>query len=543
MHLVVHKNPDEAVKLKCKELEDIRKKEGHSTYLRMLRVALRTDPWFAMRVALEWAWLDEDLVGHKLIKHVADNYGEDTGILLPRGHGKTLPMGGLITTLIVNNPEIAILELSRTEDNANKFGGMVSDILMYNDMYQEAFGRKYNPHDGFLPSSTAECRVWGKDGYTLPYRKGHRLDPTLLTIPLKGAKAGKHPDVIYLDDLTERENNHEAGWAEVKDIVQGLWFLLPPHGSFIWTATRWHDSDPIGMAYKGTLKGKQGPFKFLKMSCYEDDNPSKAPIYPQKKRWNMSHETGFSHKMLEGARNDPEFGQFFDAQMRNDPSPSDRATIDTRDIVIFDDENAPKNLGPIRLVGVEVTGGGLPIYTGLVEKVEQLHLSMPLAEINNPRKQGVEKADRIITALQPIVTQGRLYARKWMMGAATDTDTLQYELKRIRVAAHDDIADALHNVPTHLCKGITPRDAEEPLHVYMSVDLAWSDKKRSDFTVAMIVAVDHRANYWVLDYDRFKSSSPEVIHNRLIAYYQKWNSEQSPTQRRAGRNKPFACRY
>ena len=539
MKLIWHENPDETVRQKCIELEKIRKEGSKTAYKQILSLLLQTDPWFMMRVALEWAWLDDKLVGHHFIKHISDHWGEDAGILFPRGHGKTLPMGAVITTTIVNNPEIAIMEVSRTEDNAKKFGTMVANILMHNDLLQECFGRKFNK-EGFLPSSSAECDQWGKDGYTLPYRKGYRIDPTLYCISLDGAKAGKHPDIIYLDDLTEKENNHEQGWENVKQVAQGLWMLLPPDGFFWWTATRWHDADPIGMALKGKIRGKQGKFNIIKFSCYEDDNPTKLPTYPRKKRWNMTKDSGYTHHMLENARLSEEeggLGEFFDAQMRNDPSPADRATLIISNINQYEPEQTPENLGGIRLVGVEITGGGLPIFNGLREKSEELKISIPLLEINNPRKQGVDKADRIITAVQPIINSGRLYVRKWMIGDETSTDTLGYELKRIRVAAHDDIADALHNVPTHLVKGILPSKPEEPLHLYMSVDLAWSDGKRSDYTVAIIVAVDHRANYWVLDYDRFKSSSPAVIHERLIAYYQKWSGDSIQTIRRMSKRK------
>lgn len=536
MKITWHEHPDEAIRQKCIELEKIRKKDGQKLYWHLVRELLKQDPWFLMRVALEWAWLDEDLVGNRFIRHVAENWGEDIGVLFPRGHGKTLPMSAMVMTAILNNPDTAILEISRTEDNANKFGEMVSQQLMYNDYLQQCFGTQYNK-DGFLPGSVAECSMWGRDGYSLPNRRP-RLDPTLLCIPLKGAKAGKHPEWIYIDDPTEEENNNPAGWEHVERMIDGCKMLLPPDGFFFWTGTRWHDADPLGRVEAGRLKGKQGAFKVIKLSCYVDDNPLKEPTYPKKLRWNMTKPTGYTHEALEEMRKPKEeggLGEFFDAQMRNDPAPAERADLKVKDINIYNpDKDLPK-VGPIRAMGIETTGGGLPIFHGLREHAEKLKITLALVEIVNPRKIGMTKRDRIVAALQPIIQRGSLFAQEWMIGDDRSVDTLGYELRRIGKAAHDDIADALHNVPVHLAKSIVPSTPDSPADLYLSVDLAFSEEKRSDWTVVMAVAVDHRGQYWILDYDRFQISSPTGIYDRLIAFYKKF--EETNTLRRMSRQK------
>lgn len=530
MRFIWHKDPDEAIREKCRYLEKVRKTDGASAYWALTRELLKTDPWFLMRVALEWGWLDDKLVGSNFIKHIATHWGEDIGILFPRGHGKTLPMSAMCISAICQNPDIAILEISRTEGNADKIGLFISELLVGNDFLQQCFGRKYNKKDGFLPSSVTECSLWGKEGYTLPYRKKPRIDPTLLCIPLKGAKAGKHPDIVWLDDPTEEENNNERGWEQVAKCVQGCWFLLPPEGFFLWTGTRWDDKDPLGRAVEGKLEGKHGKFHFIQYSCYEDDDPTKPPVYPLKVRWNMDKASGYTHEMLEAKRKPVDeggFGEFFDAQMRNDPAPADRAVIRLADIQRYTPEQLPK-LGPVRYMGVETSGGGLVIYQGLQEKVEALKLNIPLVPMENPRKAGVEKSDRIVAAIQPIVSQGRLYLQEWMLGEdGAKKESLGYELKRIHKAAHDDIADALHNAILHLIQKTLPSLPTELLHTYISVDTAYTEKARSDWTVAITVAVDSRGNHWVIDYDRFQSSTPSVIHERLISYYQKHETPQS----------------
>lgn len=541
MKLIWHQNPDEAVQRKCWELEKSRKEGGQELYWALVREVLKTDPWFLMRVALEWGWLDDQLVGNKLVRHVSENWGKDIGVLYPRGHGKTLPMCAITICAILNNPDIAILEISRTEGNSEKIGAFIGEQLMGNDYLQRCFGRKYN-EDGFLPSSTAECKQWGKDGYSLPWRKP-RIDPTLTCIPLGGAKAGKHPDIIWIDDPTEKENNDELGWNKVKEAVQGCWFLLPANGFMWWTGTRWHDADPLGMAEKGKLNGKQGMFHFIKESCYVDDNPLKDPTYPAKKRWNMDQISGYTKGSLEAQRRpEPEgLGEFFDAQMRNDPIPAERADIKVKDINIYKPEELPKTT-EVLWMGIEVTGGGLPIFNAFKEYLEQTKENIPIVEIRNPRQIGVQKKDRIISALQPIVDRGALWAQEWMLGDEYSSEGLGYEIRRLGKATHDDIVDALHNIPVHLVKQIYPSHPDDLADLYIHVDLAWSESQRSDWTVAIAVAVDHRQNYWIVDYDRFKISSPTGLIQRLIQFYKKFEPSQKGPRFRSSNKYPGSWR-
>lgn len=523
--IIVHHSPDEAVRRKCIELEKVRKEESKAMHKALLKRTILTDPWFMFRVCFEWGMLDEDLVGHKYIKHMADNWGEDTGILFPRGHGKTVPTGGMAVHAILNNPNIAILEISRTEDQAKKIGKSVSDHLVYNDMLQECFGRGYNPKDGFLPSKISDCSQWGNDGYSLPWRK-NRIDPTLLFIPLAAAKAGKHPDIIWVDDPTEMENNDERGWQHVISVIQSCTFLLPASGRFWWTGTRWSDADPLGMAEKGKLRGKRGPFRFIAESCYVDDMPEKGPTYPEKFRWNMDEVTGNSMESL--AASAASLGSFFDCQMRNNPSPADRAIIRVADINIYKPEDVP-TYGEVRTMGIETVGGGLLVFNGFKEYLDELKITVPLDLISTPRKHGVEKSDRITSALQPIIESGRLFAQAWMIGEPNSDEGLGYEIRRIGKAQHDDIIDALHSVVVHLTKGMVPPNPDSEADLYISVDCAYTEKSRSDHTVAIAVAVDHKGNHWIVDYDRFQIASPTGIYQRLLAFYQKFAKQKRRT--------------
>jgi len=521
---IYHQNPDEAIRQKSAELAKLKaNKSTYPLYKKLLGETLKHDLWYLLRVGLQMNFLDEQLTGHDFIKHLSDNWGSDIGILLPRGFGKTLPVSGMCISCILQDPNIAMLQMSRTDGNADKIGAFVSEHLMYNDMLQECFGRKYNP-DGFLPSSVSECGSWGKDGYMLPYRTVRRIDPTFVNISLKSAKAGKHPDIIWVDDATEKENNNEVGYEHVDDVIRGLKYLLPANGFMIWTATRWSDADPVGRAYDKKLRGKQGYFNFLLRSCYVDDDPAKGVTYPRKKRWGMEIETGYTLEALEELRTDPIEGPMFSAQMRNDPAPSDTTEISAADIRIYDPADKPKYISPdsVRMFGIEITGGGRPIYNGFRDFCEELRINIPLVELKSPKEAGMEKADKIIAALQPIVAQGKLHCQEWMIGDVTrQKDTLGYELQRCRVAVHDDIADALSKV-TAMAGKLTPSQPNEPAHLYISVDLAYTEKTRSDFTVAIAVAIDHAGNWWVLNYDRFQLERPTELYNRLLKFYRKF---------------------
>jgi hypothetical protein len=366
---------------------------------------------------------------------------------------------------------------------------------------------------------------------------------------MTSAIAGKHPDFIYIDDPTEEENNDSGGWAKTEQRIMGLNVLLGSNGFFVWTGTRWHDSDPLGRAINGTLFGKQGRFRTLLRSCYVDDDPEKGVTFPRKPRWNMPTETGYTldHlQMLRLPKEEGGLGRFFDAQMRNDPAPRDRADIDITKVNIYDPEELPKTT-EVRLVGIETTGGGLLIYKGLIEWLDELKFTMPLCEVSVKRATRADhhtKKDRIVAAVQPIVDRSGLFVQKWMLGDEHSQDGFGYEIRRLGAARHDDIIDAFHLIPTHLVRNIIPQHPDDPADLYISVDLSWSEKNIADWSVLMAVAVDHRAQYWVVDYERFRHTSLSGTYQRILGFYQKMNDpviQQAQRQRR-GRKFPGAWR-
>lgn len=62
----------------------------------------------------------------------------------------------------------------------------------------------------------------------------------------------------------------------------------------------------------------------------------------------------------------------------------------------------------------------------------------------------------------------------------------------------------------------------ERLNVFAAVDFAYSTGKKSDFTSIVVVGVDGRNNYYVLDIDRFKTDKISEYFNRILKLHQKW---------------------
>lgn len=524
-----HESPDDRVRKLGRELEGLR----GAKYWEKVREYCWTDLWFLIRIVLQWGWLDEELVGREMLDFYKQNPNKDTAVFVPRGHGKTLLVAARCIQEILKNQHVAIMFASATEDLADKFGAMIGQTLMENDYLQKAF-------PGILPSSPQDVMQWGKPGYALASRKP-RIDPTLFCASLNTNVTGRHPDIIFLDDLIVPKTNSPLGYEKVEKFLHEVKMLLPPQGVMHITGTRYHDADTYSKILTDRVVGKKGKFATLLRSCFIDDMPEKGLTYPYKLRWNMEQGTGYTMEQIDFMRRSEAeggLGSFFDAQMRNNPLPEERQDIKLSDIIVYDPKEIPK-LSPVRSFGVEVLGGGRPIYTQLVEKTEELRFWMPLHEITGERSTRQEtKTDRIRSALEPVVREGRLKCQKWMLDLGS-RDTLGYEIQRLGFAEHDDIVDALHNVPRYLSAGTFPQHGE-PAHLYIAADLAWTEERRGDFSVAVAVAVDEFRHYWVIDYDRFQLSSPSALCDRLINFYRKWESDETrPSKPR----KNFALNY
>ena len=65
--------------------------------------------------------------------------------------------------------------------------------------------------------------------------------------------------------------------------------------------------------------------------------------------------------------------------------------------------------------------------------------------------------------------------------------------------------------------------AGQRLNVFAAVDFAFSMEKRADYTAIVVVGVDSRHNYFVLDIDRFKTNRIGDYFQRILKMYRKWD--------------------
>jgi len=61
------------------------------------------------------------------------------------------------------------------------------------------------------------------------------------------------------------------------------------------------------------------------------------------------------------------------------------------------------------------------------------------------------------------------------------------------------------------------------LNVYASIDLAYTIKKKSDFTVIVVIGIDASSNVFVLDIDRFQTEKISEYFNHIRRMHLKWD--------------------
>jgi len=62
----------------------------------------------------------------------------------------------------------------------------------------------------------------------------------------------------------------------------------------------------------------------------------------------------------------------------------------------------------------------------------------------------------------------------------------------------------------------------ERLNIVAAVDFAYSTRKESDFSSIVVLGVDGRNNYYILEIDRFKTVKVSEYFNHILKLYEKW---------------------
>jgi hypothetical protein len=145
---------------------------------------------------------------------------------VPPNHAKTMTITiNYVTYRIVKNPNISVIVISKTQEQAKKFLYAIKQRLThprYADM-QVAFG----PADGY--KATAD--QWSANKIYLggDIRDNDAKDPTVEAIGMGGQVYGARADLIVLDDVVTLSNAGE--WAKQQEwIRQEVASRLPPGG-------------------------------------------------------------------------------------------------------------------------------------------------------------------------------------------------------------------------------------------------------------------------------------------------------------------------
>lgn len=155
-----------------------------------------------------------------------------------------------------------------------------------------------------------------------------------------------------------------------------------------------------------------------------------------------------------------------------------------------------------------------PLFETIEEQVESV--GDGTGEFLWPRSQGPEGKwfgfDRDILAVKKSQYRNQLHFRAQYYNDPHDVDSSP--IKRDLFQYYD--AGFLHQRDGRwFFKG-------ERLNVFAAIDFAYSLGLKSDFTAIVVVGVDARMNYYILDIDRFKTDKASEYFNRILKLYEKW---------------------
>ena len=174
---------------------------------------------------------------HKeLCRFTQDSTDKKKLILVPRMHLKsTLVTVGYSIFRIIQNPNIRILIISGTYENAADFIGAIKDHLSRNETLIELFGD--------LSKGAIE---WSNNRITLSTKRTSLGDkePTMVGVGIGTNVVSKHFDIIILDDVVVRENvetieQRDKIVKRYRDTIS----LMETKAELIIVGTRWLDDD------------------------------------------------------------------------------------------------------------------------------------------------------------------------------------------------------------------------------------------------------------------------------------------------------------
>lgn len=192
--------------------------------------------------------------------------GNRIHIELPRGHLKShIITKGWTIQQILRNPNIRILIVNATEDNAVKFMRSIERYIGKGSLLEKIYGR-------------FESSVWNQNELIVSGRTEILDAPTLMAAGLQKTLTSQHYDIIIADDLVEPDNARTKEQREkVHDFYLSLFDLLEPKGKLVVIGTRYHQDD----LYARILEENDTHHNWsvFVRSCYNSDG---SIIFPEK---------------------------------------------------------------------------------------------------------------------------------------------------------------------------------------------------------------------------------------------------------------------
>lgn len=158
-------------------------------------------------------------------------------MLAPRGGLKSSIITGDCVSHLIANPDHAILFMSGTDGQVNKWSRKVRSVFETNEKVIEALALE--GQDSLVGNP------WTVGEWTLACRTDQTVaDPTFATSTLKRQRTGGHYHRVYIDDLIDWRNCRSPEQLELARMVVGLIQPLGlPGTKFIVTGTRYNPGD------------------------------------------------------------------------------------------------------------------------------------------------------------------------------------------------------------------------------------------------------------------------------------------------------------
>ena len=206
-------------------------------------------------------------------------------LMAPRGHGKsTVANRNYIIWRIINDPNITILIVSATLDNAKKKLKTIQEIFEKNVVFKSLFPE-------LVPRSFSEN--WTQTMLTVP-RSSIDPEPTVEVQGYEGELTSRHYKMILFDDVVGKENSSSRD--QIRKVInfytQSLQLLKKPGGEVLIIGTMWSFDDLHNHVIENLyaefdiyvrsvwsedrfIRGEDGKYKWIELSSI------KTPLYPE----------------------------------------------------------------------------------------------------------------------------------------------------------------------------------------------------------------------------------------------------------------------